>query len=82
MTASHGSFFSRKVFATPRISSGPASVRCDCMYPNVHSAGISGSPVMRAYSRMIAFGSRVLTTKTSSGRNPAGGAFGGSASLP
>ncbi len=25
-----GSFFSRNVRATPRISSGPASVRCDC----------------------------------------------------
>ena len=30
LPADHGNFFSRKVFATPRISSGPARVRDDC----------------------------------------------------
>ena len=46
-----GQLLLAKRFASAMISSGEPSVRCDCWYPSDQSGGISGKPVMFAYSR-------------------------------
>ena len=49
-------------------------MRCDCRYPNDHSGGSSGKPVISAYNFISTAGSLEATTKMSKGSGAMAGA--------